>query len=201
MAVWADNVVGLDQLTYGNINKDRVYAIINRGYVEQAVNNIGDMINFIAVVEEAAFGNPNNALRKASDWGIDYNVGLIAGPKGAAVWGVMKTLATFAENMNKEILSLNVDMLGNYVIADSTLAGKNGGDIFLEKYLKWQSDEVHAAFWDNVGKMRGALIDYANIVLNQKNFPRVLDWKKPKLCPPGWPVGKASIQTKSLLRS
>ncbi|MET0071578.1 MAG: hypothetical protein ABW096_16200 [Candidatus Thiodiazotropha sp.] len=180
MAVWADHVVGIDQLAYGDISKDRVYGIIQRGHVQQALSNIGDMLNFIAVVEEASFGDPKIALRKASDWGIDYNVLMILGPKGAAAWGVMKTLTTFAENMNKEMLSLNVDMFGNYVIADPSLAGDNGGEIFLEKYLEWQSDEVHIAIGDNVRKMRGALIDYANIVLNQKNFPRVLDWKKPK---------------------
>ncbi|MCG8488312.1 MAG: hypothetical protein MI756_12650 [Chromatiales bacterium] len=182
MTVWADNVVGLaySDMTYGDISRDQVYGIIHRGHVQQALNSIGDLLNFITVVEETAFGDPKIALRKASDWGIDYNVGMIAGPKGAAVWGVMKTLSTFAADLNKEILSLNMDTFGNYVLKDPRLGSPKGGDIFLEEYAQWSSDKPHNAFWDNVRKQRAALIDYANITLNQAKFPRFVDWRKPK---------------------
>lgn len=182
MTVWADNVVGLayGDLTYADISRDQVYGIIQRGHVQQALNSIGDLLNFITVVEETAFGDPKIALRKASDWGLDYNIGMIAGPKGAAVWGVMKTLSSFAADLNKEILSLNMDTFGNYVLKDPRLGGPKGGDIFLEEYAQWSSDKPHSAFWDNVRKQRAALIDYANITLNQAQFPRFVDWQKPK---------------------
>ncbi len=180
MAVWADNVVGVNNMTYADVSKDRVYAILSNGQVEQALNSLGDLLTFVAVADEVANGDAKLALKKASEWGIDYYAAMAAGPQGAAVWGTMKTLSTYAADLNKELLSLNLDTFANYVDRDPRLAGKNGGDIFLEEYLEWQSTEVHVAIGDNVRKQRNALIDYAHIILGQADFPRVLDWQQPK---------------------
>lgn len=180
MTVWLDIVTDINSPQYAAIDKDIAQGIVQRGYVGEALSNLGDLINFVGVIEEVAFGNPKVAFRKASDWGVDYSVAMVTGPAGAAVWGTIKTLSEFTASLNKELLSLNLDTFGDFVKRDPRLDGPRGGDIFLQEYAEWESDERHVAIRDQVRLRRNALIDYANIVLGQKSFPRVLDWRKPK---------------------
>lgn len=179
MRIWLE-LADYHRDNFIDIDKKVAAEIAERGYIGEALSNFGDLLNFIEVAEELAFGDPKVALKKGSSWGVDYSVALVSVPPAAAAWGTMKTLSEITENLNKELLSLNLDTFGDFVQRDTRLQGPGGADVFLEEYLEWESDERHTGLRDQVRIKRNALIDYANIVLEQGSFPRVLDWQNPK---------------------
>lgn len=178
MRIWLE-LADYHRDSFIDIDEDVAKEIAQRGYIGEALSKLGDLLTFIEVTEEIAFGDPKNAFKKASSWSVDYSVALVSVPPAAAVWGTMKTLSEIAANLNKEILSLNIDTFGDFVQRDPRLQGPGGAEVFLKEYLDWESNKKHSIL-SQVRVRRTALIDYANIVLLQGSFPGVRDWQKPK---------------------
>ncbi|MFK7732413.1 MAG: hypothetical protein AB8B48_12410 [Pseudomonadales bacterium] len=178
MRIWLE-LADYHRDSFIDIDKDVAKEIAQRGHIGEALSNLGDLLTFVEVMEEIAFGDPKNAFKKASSWSVDYSVALVSVPPAAAVWGTMKTLSEIAANLNKEILSLNLDTFGDFVQRDPRLQGPGGADVFLAEYLDWESNKRHSIL-SQVRIRRTALIDYANNVLLQGSFPGIRDWQKPK---------------------
>jgi beta-lactam-binding protein with PASTA domain len=172
MAFWAEEVVAGSQ-------RDVAQGIVGRGHAADAILEIEDMVKFVEVAEELVRGDASAALRKASEWGLDFSATLVGGPMGAAVWSTLKTLGEFAADLNAEILQLNLSVLADVVERDPALRGPGAGEVLLDRYLAWglkRSDDTQTI------KLRGLLIDFANLEIQQSDtpFPSVRDWTRPE---------------------
>lgn len=153
--------------------------IIRDGNVQGLLENLGDVLTAIQVLEEAVNGTPEEVAKIVAGEMFKKALEKLGTAAGTgvpgAIWTTMTILNEFAKYLDEEILGLNIKTLSIWVENnEKNLQDSGAVEYLLRNYF--DADFTRGNEAERV-KRRAFLITYAGS-LGIKNFPRAMDWQK-----------------------